>query len=579
MARTLTKAEPVKKTFLKGLITAISSTPEQLDYDDDIWNEPPATLENFCDHYLNESLYPEQLKFCNELLNGDNPTAFDSTYEEGIAFFGKGAGKDRTIAKLLLWQAHRLRCLKNPQWFLREICDCSIGDGDAIDMANMSINARQSRNVFFKKLKGLAKTCKNPKTGKNWFVERGVDLRDGYDIQNDEIRFGYNITAHCLNSETNTGEGLNLFFAVIDEFGSFPAEKVFALRDAIDDTIRSRFKRVGKLVEMSYRYSYACPMTVLYKTYRHDKDVLTSKKTTFEVNPKLTKQDFAKKYRTNPEKAKMVYECKGIIKGGGYISKPYMLEKMFDANYENPIKGNLLSIKSDSLRSLKFKDWFKGIVGKVYAVRVDLGTGRIQSGNDSAGLALIHCEKMLSVIDPRLKVELAKEGIMVENVGENTTRKGFIIDLAIQINSGNKSSEIQLSDIREFILMLKDVYKFNIVFCSYDGFQSKDSIQILNNQGIVTELLSVDRDNEAYDTTKELMYQQLVKTYPHDIAEREFRELIINEKGKVSHPDKSWSRLQLEGVDFGSKDVTDAIVGGIKNAFDKINLEPDIFFF
>lgn len=489
------------------------------------------------------------------------------------------SGKDRTIAKLLTYLAYKLLCLKNPQGYLREVYNCSIGDGDAIDIANMSINAKQAQNVFFKKLKQIVKNTKDPNTGKNWFEKYGIDLRDGYGIQNNEIKFSDSISAHSLNSETNTGEGLNLFFAIIDEFGSFPVNRALELKDAIEDSITSRFKRIGKMSIISYKYKNNDAMEIIYKKGKDDPDIYSSKAATYEVNPKITKKDLAKKYRTNPEKAKMTYECSGEANEGGYVSMPFMLNKMFDPNFMNPVIGNLISVDAAGLRRLKFKDWFKGTSGRIYTFRADMGTGKKDVGRDCAGLTICHVEKMYPQIDEKMKKMLAKEGIIIEfgSSKEIATRKGVVIDLALQLVAKN-GNEIQFSDVREFILRLKNELNFNIVFGSYDRWQSKDSIQILNKNGIDVIELSVDRSNKPYDDWKELMYQQLIKCYPHPIAYRESKELEIGESGKVDHPEKSWERLQTEGTDLGSKDVMDTIAGASEDAMERIPLEADIFF-
>jgi hypothetical protein len=507
---------------------------------------------------------------------------FDLEVPETNCYFANdilhhNSGKDRTIAKLALYIVYKLLCLKNPHKYLREKYNASIGDDDNIDIANMSINARQAQNVFFKKFKSLLKKCTNPNTGRNWFAERGVDLRDGYDVQNTEVRFPYNITCHSLNSETNTGEGLNIFWAIIDEFGSFPAQKAFELLDAIQDSVISRFPEVGKVCIMSYKYYENDPMHVLYEKGKNEERIFSSRHSTWDVNIQRPKKDFAAKYRKNPEKSKMTYECLGGSTEGGYVSKKYMLNYMFDPKYENPVKGDLLSVDGALLGNLQFKPWFRGSEGRLYAIHFDLGTGNVQKKNDCVGFAMSHVDKMYPRFDEKLKKDLFKEGIMVEMTSDEVARKGVVTDLSLQILAG-KGGEVQLSDLRKFVVRLKTQLNFNIIFVTYDGWQSKDSIQIMNQQGIYADEFSVDKSNDAYESWKELMYQQLWKCHPQDIANREAKELVINEKGKVDHPEKSWERMITENNDHGSKDLIDAIVASGKKAYESFNLEPDIYF-
>ena len=184
---------------------------------------------------------------------------------------------------------------------------------------------------------------------------------------------------------------------------------------------------------------------------------------------------------------------------------------------------------------------------------------------------------MFPKIDDKLMKDLAKEGIIIEKMGEEIQRKGMIIDLSIQLMA-KQGSEIQFSDVRKFILRLKEFYDFNIILATYDGWQSLDSIQVLNENGVEAEQLSVDKTNDAYDTWKELMYQQLIKAYPNNIAEREAKELIVTDKGKIDHPEKSWERYKTEKIQKGSKDVMDSIVGAVLTAYNKIPVDSDVFF-
>jgi hypothetical protein len=539
------------------------------------------------DCLMTNKLFDKKVKSV-KIINLNEPIpVYDITVEKYHNFalssgvFVHNSGKDRTISKMQAYVVYKLMCLKNPQKFLRENYGCSIGDGDAIDLANMSINARQAQNVYFKKFKQLVKAVKNPKTGKNWFSEKGVDLRDGYDVQNTEVRFGHSITAHSLNSETNTGEGLNIFLATIDEFGSFAFDKAFELLDAIRDTVVSRFPKVGKVCVISYKYYNNDPMHVLYQKEKENPRVFSSLKATFEVNLQMTKEKLSEQYKRNPEKSKMTYECLGGESVGGYVGKKYMISKMFTPEYENPIVGDLISVDGSLLPTLKFKDWFKSSSGRLYALHIDMATGKKTEGNDCAGLALVHIDKMFPRFDEKLKKDLYSEGMIIDFVDNDpellVVRKGIIVDLTLQITAKPKT-EIQFSDVRKFIMRLKEQFDFNIVYVTYDGWESRDSIQILNQAGMHAEKFSVDKTNEAYDTWKELMYQQLVKTYPNPIAEREAKELQVNTVGKVDHPVESWDRFILEGTNKGSKDVMDAIVGAGKTAYDKFSLESDVFF-
>lgn len=569
----------IRDAFVKDLKSAIGSRQETSNFDTRIWKFKPVSLKKFCRDYVREPLFPLQYQF-GVAMNGTKPTQFSTRFDEGHAFWGKGSGKDRTIAKLHAYMVYKLMCLKNPQWFLRTFYNASLGDGDAIDTGNMSINSKQAKNVYFKKLKQIVTATINPETGKNWFGENGVDLRDGQDILEYEIKFPNGITAHSLNSVTHTGEGLNLFFSSIDEFGVFPVTAGFELLEAIRDTTTSRFPLVGKVFVMSYMYNENDAMDVLYREGLKDKRTFSSRHATFEVNTQRSKADFSKKYIKNPESAKMTYECKSSGKVGGYFKKKYLLSKMFDEDFEHPIIGNLDSVLYTKLHSLKFRDFFKGNPDTIYVARFDLASGKVKEKRDTVGFSLMHFERMKPTLDSRMIRELAAEGIYVELNDEelNVVRKGVIIDLSLQITAP-PDDEVQITLLRNWMLdVLVNKYGFNIRYVSYDQWQSTESVQVLNSKGIVAEVLSVDSNNDAYEQWKTLGYQQLIKTYPNRIAKREAKELVVDEKGKVDHPELSNERMATEGIDKGSKDIMDAIVGGIKQGFEIVPLEATVAF-
>ena len=540
-------------------------------YDPEIWREVPVSITKYSADYLREPFYPLQGKFCEQIV-GPNTVAWDTTYDEGHAFWGKGGGKDRTIAKLLSYIAYKLLCMNSPQLGLSKILGRRIGRNSPIDLVNVSKDEKQAKNVFFKNFKSIIRMCVNPKTKRNWFEERGVDLREGQDIQNTEIQFPHSITAHSLNSKIYAGEGLTILFAVMDEVGCFALLNALAQKASLRTTIDSRFPRIGKLLLMSYMYNDNDAMHMSYTRGLKNDRILSSRLSTWQVNLGTKKADFREHYSTNIDSAKRTYECRGTDgKGGDYIKRKNTISIALNKDRPHPIKGNIVT--TDNVRSLRFKDWFKG-AEHLYSVHVDLSKGKMEEGGDAAGFALVHPELMPVTLDRETKRELKALGMAPM---EGQKRKGIVIDLAIQITAGIRG-EIIFSDIRELIYLLKDILKFNIVIVSFDGWQSVDSLQQIHKRGIRTEEVSVDKNNDAYGNCKDLFYQQLIRGYPNMIVEREFGELLINASGKVDHPKLSHVRAQNEGIERGSKDVSDAIAGAAYMASENLRVEVGIGF-
>jgi hypothetical protein len=101
-------------------------------------------------------------------------------------------------------------------------------------------------------------------------------------------------------------------------------------------------------------------------------------------------------------------------------------------------------------------------------------------------------------------------------------------------------------------MQLKTHYRFNVRKISYDGYQSRESIQVLRKAGIRAQEMSVDRNTEPYDHLRSALYQDRVAMVENELLMQELSQLEINaEKGKVDHPPR------------GSKDLADAVAGAV----------------
>ena len=119
-------------------------------------------------------------------------------------------------------------------------------------------------------------------------------------------------------------------------------------------------------------------------------------------------------------------------------------------------------------------------------------------------------------------------------------------------------SEIDLSKIREFIVMLRE-YGFQISKVSYDGFQSADSIQSLKKNNFDAMLLSVDRTDAAYVYMKQALVEKRVDMYEYEPFLSEILSVQRDLKTmKIDHPEQM-TTIHGETVK-GSKDVSDSAV-------------------
>lgn len=129
------------------------------------------------------------------------------------------------------------------------------------------------------------------------------------------------------------------------------------------------------------------------------------------------------------------------------------------------------------------------------------------------------------------------------------------IDFMLRINPPDYPHEIDINSITRFVVDLKLEYDIPVKRVTYDGYQSRPQIQHLREKGIEADMLSVDRDDQAYMTMIGLIHSGNMFYYPYPPFEEELFSLEHDrKKGKVDHPAK------------GSKDVTDAVAGAVYGA-------------
>ena len=153
---------------------------------------------------------------------------------------------------------------------------------------------------------------------------------------------------------------------------------------------------------------------------------------------------------------------------------------------------------------------------------IDLGLKK-----DACGLCIGHVAgaKMIERIDPITKIKTVE---ILPMIG---------IDLAVRIVPP-PGGEIEFSNIRRLITMLRDEYGLPIKYITTDGFQSVDTRQILKKQGFFCDYLSVEKI-EPYRTFRDAIYDNRIILPQNEVLKQEMVRLervIINSKEKADHP-------------------------------------------
>lgn len=528
----------------------------------------PVSPKEFFTHWLQPPLFPEQLRAVEALFTNDFKD-WDNKHKELLLLWGEGAGKDFTIVRMLVYVAYWLLCLKDPQEYF------SLASFSPIDIGNVSVNGDHAANVFFKQFTIALYHTKNPITGKNWFEERGMNLKEGKDIQRRVVNFPKQITAYSLDSMRYTGEGKNLLIAVFDEVGEFRFDKAKTLYKNLQNTAFSRFQDFYKIVMISYIRDEYDFMAVHYDETKDRTDIYRSNKAVWEVRPDRTKEDYLPQYNTDPEDAARRYENKLSTKRSGKFIKEF--DKVLACiDYERPSPFTNDTIYTTNLNEELLQPWFKpNYTYDIYKLELEYDKTKDN--------------KLKQVIEKELEkhankqyyihIDLAKGtenfgGICILHPYQKTlSQVGYYVDLMIQIRPDEDEHEINFENIRKFIFKLHNK-GFSIAKVTLDGFSSIDFTQILNSRGIECDnKLSLDRSLAPYSTCKDLIYQGLVDMYFYQVLIRELKELLITDK-KVDHPKESRERDKTEGIKSGSKDISDCLAGAIFSASSHPESEP-----
>jgi hypothetical protein len=134
----------------------------------------------------------------------------------------------------------------------------------------------------------------------------------------------------------------------------------------------------------------------------------------------------------------------------------------------------------------------------------------------------------------------------------------YVVDSVITLEP-DSVNQVDITEVRRWIVDLKLKYGINLARVSYDGYQSMETVQQLRKLGINAIHLSVDKTLEPYENIKSAFYSDRIAIPDNDLLKTEFSGLELNlnanaGKGKVDH------------TPVIGKDAADACTGAIFNA-------------
>lgn len=498
-----------------------------------------------------------------------------------------GAGKTTVgLTALLYWLCQAL-CLRNPQAY------SGLDESTTIVFFIFNVTMNRGQNVCFKKLRQMVK--RSP-----FFSQHLISTR-----ARREMTFGKNIVLE-VGSQSRHALGEAIKFVLLDEsnFGLGSSEPD---REAAGQVLEnywtayqrmvSRFTRPGGAIDgqiwmvssplaknsalnahiedartknISSTHIIEAP---LYQVNSHRRGRPTKKccGKTFDVlvGDRFLKSHIVAPGETIPNKYRIISVpvdyldsfkkdidsslrdiCSiGLDPTCKLIQEPMMITRCVDPMRRSPFSVDTIQLGFDN--GDQISDWFdigyflKSIEHSLdaeFSIHVDPAVK-----HDYLGLAMCH----IASVD-----EVSKSGPQ-RNAGVSG-RTVYVNDFTIRVKNV-PGQVLPLGKISEFILWLRDRLNVNISVVSCDHFEYEAITQPLRARGMMTKLLSVDRDDKAYQLLRELIYKGGLVLYEYKPLLDELCDLNhFPAQHRVNHPDG------------GSKDVSDALAGALFNLSQKV---------
>lgn len=534
------------------------------------FEERPADVETFLKDpkYLGRGLIDDSGRFTVfpywvETMKKIFPNNIDTAYNTLILTGSIGIGKTLFGTLCILYELHRLLCLKDPYLYygLQPI------DKISISLLN-AVSKEAAKGVAWDKLQQLIQTSE-------WFMSHG-ELKGRTNVEyvpNKKIE----LIAGSRNSHVI---GRAIFSSMEDEinFSSVTADvekikqKALKLITQVDARMQSRFMKGEILPTLNIIISSKDSEQSFLETYIKTKKENNSKTTLIIDEPQWvirTDKDSKEKFyvavgnRFLPSEL-LPYPASEEIKDE-YIRKGYTLLKVpigyqeafqtnidlaltdiagistsssmkyisgarwneiKNKNYKNPFTKDVIEVGDNIEDTAQYSDFFdlsrvpKNMLQKPLFIHLDMSTS-----GDKTGIAGVWIKGKKPTI----------EGV------ESSKELFYMVAFSVSIKAP-KGHQISFEKHRTFIRWLKE-QGFKIKGISSDTFQSVPVLQQLTTDGFNTKIISVDRvEPESktclpYQAFKSSIYERRLEIY--DICPLATEEVVGLERlsnGKIEHP-------------------------------------------
>ena len=528
----------------------------------DIWDEVPVSIDTFIDNekYMRNYFYPDN-KSClvYPYWRKELKKIFQDPYKYSEICFtgGIGLGKSEAGKLALCYLTYRLMCLKNPQLFYSK----PIGKPIVI--------------LFFNNTKELAeKVLLQPfidmVSTSPWFLERGKL------VGREHIRYipNKNIT-FAAGSRDSHAIGQDIFAAIVDEINFAAGQdvvmeksKIMKTYAAINTRITNRFRVEGnvhgkiflissKKSEYDFLEQYAQKMKDQPNFYIVDDkvwNIVPPEKTGYSgrmfnlaiggntlPSKIIPENEFVDDYIKQgydilevpiEEKIKFELDMERSLMDIAAVSVSYVTKFLnYDiinqcyVNDVNPFRQEILTIGIKD--ELKIEDFFDLnlvptiIRKKPIFIHIDTSLTGDRTG---IGATCLFGKDKREVFDMEANKIIKKNQSIYKHV--------FNVEIQCP-----KNSEISFQKTRDFILYLRQC-GFNICGITLDGYQSADTIQLLQLNGFEdVKRLIFEKTPEIYLSLRNALIEKRIQVLKLTNLEKQL--LLVernNQTGKITHP-------------------------------------------
>lgn len=482
---------------------------------------------------------------------------------------GKGGGKDHICRVVSLRVAYLLLCLKSPQAYYE------MPPQDSIHLLNVASSAAQALNAFFKPLTEVAKT--------GWFKDR-------CHLTTNKVVWDKHVESLSGHSGTETQEGLNLMLGVADEVDAFksetdtrmtgraPMKTIEDILDMLQTSASTRFPTTYKNLRISYPRYDGSAIQTLRKAGQADMELrgpasrryAVGPTFTWDFNPRfknepmvsvpccpeLVPQTYEQDFLDEPEMSMAKYMCRPTRSSAPYFRDTEAIDAARVPR--NPIEVDYqLRWNEHGAQvwepTFSVSPDFRPVIGARYSMHGDLAiTG------DRAGIAMAHVKSW----SEHLLISEDEEGGRIERM---EVRPEIVVDFVIALESDLKAHpprEVQIRWARQLAFQLREL-GFPIMRYTFDGFQSRDSMQILEVAGIESLKVSTDLSEDPWRSLRDVIYEGRCSIPDNELLNHELLSLTRMPNGRINHQPK------------GSKDLADAVACAVFGSLEVGGMEDE----